>query len=204
MTLLYGTTNPAKLKSMRKWLAPLRLDVIGLNDLNHSIPIVSETGTTPLENAREKAFCYYQAYQIPVFSCDSGLTFENVPAEIQPGLHVRNVHGRKLSDDEMIEYYRGLAKTYGPLTARYKNAICLVMDSQHVYESMDDSLSGSRFRIIDKPHPRRKAGFPLDSLSVHLSDGAYFFDTPDREVDDWAMDQGFLAFFRNSLDNARA
>ena len=64
-----------------------------------------ETGNTPLENARQKAIAYYQVFKMPVFSCDSGLYFDEVPDEIQPGVHVRNVNGRCLSDDEMIAYY---------------------------------------------------------------------------------------------------
>mgnify|MGYP002225500190 CR=1 FL=1 len=67
---------------------------------------------------------YYEAFQIPVFSCDSGLYFDNVPDEVQPGVHVRNVNGKCLSDDEMIDYYSGLVKAYGNLVARYRNAIC--------------------------------------------------------------------------------
>lgn len=48
-------------------------------------------GNTPLENARMKALAYYETFRIPVFSCDSGLYFDNVPDEVQPGIHVRNV-----------------------------------------------------------------------------------------------------------------
>ncbi len=49
------------------------IEVLGLRDLGGPIPQVEEDGQTPLENARQKALAYYQAFQIPVFSCDSGL-----------------------------------------------------------------------------------------------------------------------------------
>ena len=91
----------------------LDIELIGLNDLRAEgkiIPEVIEDGNTPLENARLKAMAYYEAFQIPVFSCDSGLYFDNVPDEVQPGVHVRNVNGKSLSDDEMIDYYSGLGK----------------------------------------------------------------------------------------------
>ena len=101
----------------------------------------AETGSTPLENARIKALAYYRAFDMPVFSCDSGLYFDNVPDELQPGVHVRNVNGKCLSDDEMVEYYSGLAKKYGNLTARYRNAICFVQDEEHIYESMAPSMA---------------------------------------------------------------
>lgn len=107
MKLLYGTGNLAKLSAMRNRLEQLDIELIGLNDLRAEgkiIPEVIEDGNTPLENARLKAMAYYEAFQIPVFSCDSGLYFDNVPDEVQPGVHVRNVNGKCLSDDEMIDY----------------------------------------------------------------------------------------------------
>ena len=102
--------------------------------------MVSEDGNTPLENARQKALAYYRAFHIPVFSCDSGLYFDNVPDEIQPGVHVRTVNGSYLSDEQMLEYYSGLAKQYGNLIARYKNAICFVIDENRIYEAMEPSM----------------------------------------------------------------
>lgn len=97
MKLLFGTGNPAKLSAMQSRLRQLDIELIGLDDLRIDgkvIPKVAETGKSPLENARLKAIAYYKAFHIPVFSCDSGLYFDNVPDEIQPGVHVRNVNGK--------------------------------------------------------------------------------------------------------------
>ena len=107
MKLLYGTGNPAKFYAMERRLENLGIELISLNDLKAegiSIPQVPEDGNTPLENARQKAMAYYEAFQIPVFSCDSGLYFDNVPDEVQPGVHVRTINGKCLSDEQMIEY----------------------------------------------------------------------------------------------------
>ena len=74
MKLLYGTGNLAKLSAMRNRLEQLDIELIGLNDLRvegKNVPEVKEDGNTPLENARLKAMVYYEAFQIPVFSCDS-------------------------------------------------------------------------------------------------------------------------------------
>ena len=142
LRLLYGTGNPGKLAAMRNRLKSLPIQLIGLNDLNREIPSVLETGTTALENARLKALAYYEAFRIPVFSCDSGLYFDDVPEEDQPGIHVRTIGGKYLTDEEMLEHYSALAKKYGNLTARYRNAICLVLDGEHRYEAMrPDTLS---------------------------------------------------------------
>lgn len=197
MKLLYGTSNPAKLSVMRKRLKELGIELIGLHDLDDEIPSVPEDGQTPLENARQKAMAYYDAFGIPVFSCDSGLYFDNVPDEVQPGVHVRAVDGKCLTDDEMMAYYSGLAREYGDLTAAYKNAICLVMDEEHIYEAMEPSMESEKFLITEKPHAIRKQGFPLDSLSIDITSGKYYYDLPDEALDEVAVEDGFLEFFRN-------
>ncbi len=203
MKLLYGTGNSAKLSAMKHRLEKIDIELIGLNDLRAeglTIPKVSEDGNTPLENARQKAITYYETFHMPVFSCDSGLYFENVPDEVQPGVHVRNVNGSCLSDEQMLEYYSGLAKKYGNLTAKYKNGICLVMDENHIYEAMEPSMESERFLITDVPHSSiRKKGFPLDSLSIDIKTNKYYYDLPAGRLDQVAVEDGFLAFFKNVL-----
>jgi len=203
MRLLYGTGNPAKLDAMKRRLEKLGIELIGLHDLKAegaTIPAVPEDGNTPLENARQKAVAYYKAFQMPVFSCDSGLYFDNVPEEIQPGVHVRTVNGNYLSDEQMLEYYSGLAKQYGNLTARYKNAICFVMDENRIYEAMEPSMESERFILTDTPHSAiRKKGFPLDSISLDRKTGQYFYDLPAEKLDQVAVEDGFLEFFQKVL-----
>ncbi len=197
MKLLYGTGNHAKLESMRRRLKELDLEILGLGDMEKEAPEVEENGRTPLDNARQKAIAYYEAFCIPVFSCDSGLYFEGVPDEDQPGVHVRTVKGRYLTDEEMLKHYRGLAGKYGDLRARYRNAICLVTDREHIYESMDESLASKVFLLTAVPHSRiRHKGFPLDSLSVDPETGKYFYDLDEAKTDQVAVDDGFLSFFR--------
>lgn len=160
-------------------------------------PVVPETGKNPLENARIKAHAYYEAYKMPVFSCDSGLYFDEVPEELQPGVHVRRINGRTLSDDEMIAYYAALAARFGSLTAQYRNAICLVMDETHCYERMDASIAGRKFRLVSEPHPQRTPGFPLDNLSVEIESGRYYYDR--GSTDKLASTLAFARFFTEAF-----
>ena len=197
MRLLYGTGNPAKLDVMRRRLEGMHLEILGLKDMDREAPPVPEEGRTPLENARQKALAYYRFYGMPVFSCDSGLYFDGVPQEVQPGVHVRTVGGRYLSDEEMVAYYGRLASTYGDLTARYHNAICLVLDEDHIIEAMDESLESLPFLLTAKPHSWiRKEGFPLDSMSVQIRTGKYYYDCGEDALDEIALEDGFLDFFR--------
>ena len=204
MKLLYGTGNQAKLSVMKNRLEKIGIELIGLNDLRAEgkiVPEVIEDGNTPLENARLKAMAYYEVFQIPVFSCDSGLYFDNVPDVVQPGVHVRNVNGKCLSDDEMIDYYSGLVKVYGNLVARYRNAICFVMDDAHIYEAMEPTMESEKFILTDKPHSTvREEGFPLDSISLDIKTNKYYYDLPEDKLEKVAVEDGFLEFFKNILN----
>lgn len=203
MKLLYGTGNPAKFASMKNRLLGLDIELISLLDIQaegRGIPEVPEDGDTPLENARQKAMGYYRAFQMPVFSCDSGLYFDGVPDELQPGVHVRNVNGKRLTDEEMLDYYTGLVKQCGMLRARYWNAICLVMDEAHLFEAMEPSMASEPFLLTDIPHSTiRREGFPLDSISVDIHTGQYFYDLPDIKTEKLAVEDGFVLFFKKAL-----
>ena len=197
--LLYGTGNPAKLNAMKKRLSGLGITLVGLKDLGCEIPEVVEDGKTPLENARKKAVAYFEAFRIPVFSCDSGLYIDGVPKNEQPGVHVRRVNGKVLSDEQMIVHYSSLAKKYGNPTARYRNAICFVADEKHIYEAMEPSMGSSAFILTSKPYPVMKKGFPLDSLSVDIKTGKYYYELIGNELDRLAVEDGFAEFFRKIL-----
>lgn len=199
MKLLYGTGNPAKLSSMRRRLSGLDIEIIGLCDLDVEIPDVPEEGNTPLENATQKASSYYRAFHIPVFSCDSGLYIKGIPDELQPGVNVRRVNGKCLTDEEMTTYYSGIAEKYGDLRARYKNAICFVMDEEHIYKAMEDTMAGEEFIITSKPHATVKKGFPLDSLSIDIKTGKYYYDLLENELDQVAVEDGFIEFFKRYI-----
>lgn len=203
MQLLFGTGNQAKLSAMKSRLERIGIELIGLNDLRaegKSIPEVLENGNTPLENAKLKALAYYKAFQIPVFSCDSGLYFDHVPDEVQPGVHVRNVNGKCLSDKEMMEYYAGLVRKYGNLVAQYRNAICFVMDEKHIYEAMEPSMYSKKFILTDKPYSEiRKKGFPLDSMSIDMKTNRYYYELAEEELAQFDVEDGFLQFFRKVL-----
>ncbi len=197
MEILYGTTNPAKWSAMCGQLEGLGLEIRSLREFER-VPEVREAGKDPLENARIKARTYWQAYHMPVFSCDSGLYIREIPGELQPGVHVRRRGEYSMSDEEMTAYYAGLAKKYGRLTARYQNAICLVLDETHVYEEMSPELSGDPFWITDRPHPKKVAGFPLDRISLVIPSGAYYYESDSKEEQD-GMRDGFRGFFTKCL-----
>ena len=126
-----------------------------------------------------------------------GMDFDSLP-EYSPKVHVRNVGGRCLTDDEMIEYYGGLAAKYGDIVARYRNAICFVIDEQHIYTEFSDDISWEPFLITAVPHPKRVEGYPLDSLSKYIENGEYCYDS---EKPQYEEKNGFARFFKDALSH---
>ena len=195
MKILYGTTNKGKLQAMINGLKGLDIELVSLNDMVGELPSINESGKTPLENAEIKARAYYEAFHMPVFSCDSGLYFDELSEEEQPGIHVRRVNGKELTDVEMTEYYAALAHKHGGrITGRYRNAIYFILDENHHYSSMDMSIATEPFILVTEPHPKRVEGFPLDSLSVDIGTGKYYYDLDVKDVST-SVDDGVRAFF---------
>ena len=195
MKIIYGTTNKGKLQAMKKALETFDIELIGLGDVECELPHINENGTTPLENAELKARAYYEAFGMPVFSCDSGLYFDELEEDEQPGLHVRRINGKELTDDEMIEYYASLAERHGGrITGRYRNAIYFILDEEHHYSSMDMSIATEPFVLGTVSHPKRVEGFPLDSLSIDIATGKYYYDLEVKDVST-SVDDGVRAFF---------
>jgi len=202
MKLVYGTTNKAKIQFMNRRVETLGIKILSLDDVDAPRLNIIESGKTPLENARIKALAYYNALKMPVFSCDSGLYIEGLPDDRQPGVNVRGINDEK-SDEETISFYSSIAEEFGgQMTARYLNAICLVMDDNQIYQHMGEDISTEPFYIVSKVHDRRREGFPLDSISVHIESGMYYYDR-DGHGEKYANIEvgkdGFAKFFTNYL-----
>ncbi|MDR1641296.1 MAG: hypothetical protein LBT59_16515 [Clostridiales bacterium] len=194
--LLYGTGNPGKVQHMRKLLSSLDVEVAGIKELGLALPDIDESGDNPLENAIIKAKAFYKALGKPVFSEDSSLYFEEVPPELQPGVHVRRVNGKSLTDPEMTAYYANLAKRYGgKLTAQYRNAVCFAVSENVILTRFAPDIWSERFLLTDTPHEKRVDGFPLDCLSVRIKSGKYFYD----DTYDEFRHEGWVRFFREAL-----
>lgn len=207
MKLLYGTTNQAKLEHMRQILNDLGIEIVGLKDVDLQLE-VDESGNNPLENAKIKALAYYRAVGMPTFSCDSGLYIEGLGDDKQPGVHVRRVQNKYLDDEEFIQYYSKLVTELGRDTiAKFKNAICLVMDEKNIFEYDGDDISDN-FIMTSKIHAKRIEGFPMNSISLDIETGSYFVDEDRNNKNEEKLTKGFRKFFKlamlkNNVENKR-
>lgn len=173
MQLLYATGNDSKICNMRYRLTGYDIEIITPKDLGIHID-VDESGSTPIENARLKAMAYYEKTGLPTLAADSGLYVDDIPADAQPGLFVRRVQGKTLSEEEMIEHYSNLAARYGGrLKARYITGLVLIIDGkEYTTEIPDDD-----FYISNEPNVNRQhRGNPLDVVTICPANGKYFND----------------------------
>lgn len=67
---------------------------------------------------------------------------------------------------------------------------------------MDESLATEPFRLVCEPHAKRVKGFPLDSLSIDIGSGQYYYDMEESLADRPAIELGFEAFFKRALKAA--
>jgi XTP/dITP diphosphohydrolase len=73
MELLFGTTNPGKLRELRRLVAELPIRVLSPDDLGRPLPEVEEDGATFEENAAKKAVEWARRAGLHAVADDSGL-----------------------------------------------------------------------------------------------------------------------------------
>ena len=130
--VLFATGNESKAKRFKKGLLENDIEIITLNDIENNIDI-EENGKDAIENALIKARAYANVYDLPVFAMDDNLYIDDIPKDKQPGMYVRRVNGKRLNDNEMIEYYSNLAHEYGKdgkLTCRWVYGIAVIKDGK--------------------------------------------------------------------------
>lgn len=72
---------------------------------------------------------------------------------------------------------------------------------QRKYYAMEPSMESEKFILTDKPHSTiRKEGFPLDSISLDIKTNKYYYDLPEDKLEQLAVEDGFLEFFKNILN----
>ncbi len=76
MDLFFGTTNPGKLRELRRLVAGLPIRVVSPQDLGRPMPEVEEDGRTFAENAAKKASALARFAGMYALADDSGLCVE--------------------------------------------------------------------------------------------------------------------------------
>ena len=201
MQILIGTTNPSKIDYFRELLDGTGAELVTPRELGVTGE-PQETGRTPEENALLKA-TYYGQYADYVICADSGLFFDALPLDDsrQPGLHVRMVNGVRLNDEQMIEHYAALSHSLGGKALAYYLDGFAIKTPKGIwgFQSTREEAHVWAFYMLDAPCPARRAGWPLDSLSIDL-EGRSFLD-PSRRTE---VRRGYIdrlkAFLKEKLE----
>ena len=191
--VLFATSNPSKAKRFKEGLLKKGIDLLTLNDIKTELD-VEENGKDAIENALIKARAYSKITDIPVFAMDDNLYIENVPKDKQPGMFVRRVGGRRLTDEEMIEHYVKLVRDFGAngkLTCRWVYGIAVISNNkENTYTwSKDD------FYMVDTPSDKINPGYPLNSISVNKKLNKYFTDITKGERENMQEDESDVIEF---------
>ncbi len=176
MKVLIGTTNPAKVTRFEEFLPNSGISYLTLKDLGITAE-PEESGNSPEENARIKA-AFYGQFCDRVICNDSGLYFDGISLDDprQPGLNIRTPQGRRLDDEEMIQYYSALiSELGGKVLAYYLDGIAVYRDGK-IESFLDEQGKAAAFYMVDTPSPNRHPGWPLDSLSLNKNTMTYFTD----------------------------
>ena len=191
--VLFATGNESKAKRFKDGLLRNGIELITIKDIDEDIE-VSEDGKDAIENALIKARAYAKVLDIPVFAMDDSLYIDNIPDDKQPGLYVRRVNGKRLSDEEMLTYYSNLAHEYGEdgkLTCRWVYGIAVInngVESTYTWNKDD-------FYIVDKLSDKIDPGYPLNTISINKKLNKYFTDMTKEDYDSVKEDESDVVEF---------
>lgn len=196
--ILFATGNASKVARFYDKLLERGILIKSLKDLNIELD-VEENGKTAIENATIKAKAYYEATKMVTMAMDDTMYIEGIPDDKQPGVFVRRVNGKRLNDQEMIEYYTNLVKTYGKdgrLSTKWILGMVIIRDGKiFTYEGVTDE-----YYLVDTPAEKMREGYPLSSILINKKVNKYdvYLTEEDKKIGE-ADDSGFIDFIEKSI-----
>lgn len=178
--VIFATGNSSKIKRFQEGLKDKNIELLSLRDV-HLILDVEENGSTAIENALIKARACFKKTGKPSIGMDDTLYMENVPLDKQPGLFVRRVNGKSLTDEEMIKYYTSLVKEYGNdgrINSKWIYGLAVINE---LGEEATYTWSKDDFYMVSEPSPIINPGYPLNSISKYKILDKYFTDITDED-----------------------
>lgn len=199
MKLLYATNNNSKVYNMKRRLENIPIEIITPKELGIKVNVI-EDGKTAVENAIKKAKAYYEATKIPTVAGDSGLFIDGIPSDKQPGLFVRRVNGKVLSDDEMIEYYTKLIQSIGGKSTGYYVTGLALITEQGLFTT---EISEDKFILSSTISNNNHRGNPLDVMTIDPVSQKFYTDMTDEDFKSLGhiFDKECVKFFEENLLN---
>lgn len=155
MRLVLATSNPGKVRELKKGLAPLGWTLLSLADFPLRMP--KEEGATFLENALLKAAYVAKATGLPALADDSGLEVPALGGE--PGVYSARYGGRETDKERNVYLLERMRHLKGEeRKARFVAVLVLAYPDGHV-ETYEGQVEGY---ILEAP--RGEGGFGYDPL----------------------------------------
>jgi XTP/dITP diphosphohydrolase len=159
--LVYATTNPGKFSEVAKFFSAHSLTIHSPTEYGVELE-VPETGVTLEENAILKAEAFRDALPADciVIGDDTGVEIDALGGE--PGIRVRRWAGRKMTDQEIIDYCIKRMENV-PIHGRFAQfrTVLAVSSKGQKTKIFDGILAG---HIVEEPTPLKIEGFPFESL----------------------------------------
>ena len=173
--IIFATSNESKSKRFSKGLKELGIEVLSLKVINIKLD-VEENGSTAIENALIKARECYRLTKKPCMGMDDTLYIQGVPEDRQPGLFVRRVNGKSLTDEEALDYYTNLVKEYGKdgkINCKWIYGLAVINEKG---EEATYIWSKDNFYMVSSKSDKINPGYPLNSISKYKKLDKYFTD----------------------------
>jgi XTP/dITP diphosphohydrolase len=173
-TLLVATTNPGKLREIRRILDSVPVELKTLGDFP-DVAVANETGASFAENARQKALHYATLTGLPTIAEDSGFEIDALNGE--PGVFsARYLRENATYAERFSEIYRRMANVpFDDRHARFVCALAVVHGGRIVFESTA-TVEG---RLA--PAPAGSNGFGYDPVFFYPPYDRTFGQVSDEE-----------------------
>lgn len=197
--LLFATTNESKLNRFSEELLENDIELVSLKSFNLDLNI-EENGKNVIENALLKAKEAYKLTKIPVIGMDDSLLMEGLPESLQPGLFVRRVNGKTLTDEEMLNYYIDLVDTYGQngrLNCKWVYGLALIDEQGQAFTY---TWEKDNFYMVNEKSEIINPGYPLNSISKYKANDKFFTEITDAEKESLKIKEDHvISFILNHL-----
>ena len=172
--LLVATTNPGKLREIRRILREVPVTLQTLTDFS-KVEAPEETGSSFAENARQKAVYYARATGVPALAEDSGFEVDALNGE--PGIYSARYLREDASYDERFDdiFRRVSEKSVSNSSARFVCALAFARGDDILFEARA-AVEGTL-----APGPAGSNGFGYDPIFFYPPYGKTFGEVSDDE-----------------------
>lgn len=181
MKVVFATGNQSKVERFRDGLLEKGIELLSLKDIDLDLDVL-ENGSTAIENALIKARACFEKTHMPSIGMDDTLYMEGVLEDLQPGLFVRRVGGKSLTDEEMIEHYSNLVKKYGvdgKINCKWIYGMAVINEDG---EEATYTWEKDNFYMVSERSLDMNPGYPLNSISKYKKIDKYFTEVDEEDL----------------------